>query len=229
MSSLLEPLALFGPNSPIPAILLNHLVAMAATAMPGYATASPEAQGAFRIYVQHAIAAYEPRDALEVMTAVNLVMLRSQAAEAYRIGNHPETAPAIARANRSLGVSMTRLLAQGERQLGVARAQQEKAKAPWQASKARPAEEPAARPGPAASMRPQRPDPMPSEKASTPGNPAASSFAAMLRAGTAAAALGVAADDALGRTLQPAQTPPAQEPAPAAAIAVQPDRRAVAV
>lgn len=212
MSSLLELPALFGPNSAIPAILLNHLVAMAAAAMPGYATATPESQAGFRLYVQHAIAAYEPHDAQEVMLASSLVTLRSQASEAFRIAGHPEVTPQLARANRSLGASMHRSLQQGERLLRTARAQREKTKPAWRAEKPE-----------TASANPRQFDPMPSEKpaARTPAAPPLG-LAATLKSGTAVAALGAAGDMPLRAA------PPGRDTAPAGNAATAARARTVA-
>ena len=117
MSPLPNPIPGFAPDSPIPLVILTHLLASTVAAMPGCAAADPAARTALLAFVQFAIAGYDPRNALEAMLAATAVTLRAQSQEAFRLCGEPGMPEALARRHRAQGTSLGRLLDQTERRL----------------------------------------------------------------------------------------------------------------
>ena len=105
-----DPPRIFAPGSPIPLVILTHLLAATVAALPGYAAAEPALRAELRSFVQHAIAAFDPGDGAEAMLAASIVALRAQSLEAFRLAEEPRCrrplpAATVARAPRSAASS----------------------------------------------------------------------------------------------------------------------------
>ena len=185
MPPILDPLRIFAANGPIPLIVLSHLLQDTLNTLPGYPTASAGDQAAFRTFVQHAIATYNPGDTQEAMMAATIVVIRAQMSEAYRLAGEPGMPVNLAARCRSQGTSLARCLGQAENRLLHARtlrlkeAETPSERSGWcsyDASVPLPGAAPSAegaedlmhrepQPAPAAAESPPRQlDPMPSEK-----------------------------------------------------------------
>jgi hypothetical protein len=103
-----DPLRIFRPGSPIPAVLTDYLMATVLPALPGYIAAAPARQAELRLAAMHLIAAYDPQDALEMMLAANMVATRAQAVECMRFAADPAVEDAAARRHKSLGSALLR-------------------------------------------------------------------------------------------------------------------------
>ena len=117
-----DPPRIFAPGSPIPLVILTHLLAATVAALPGYAAAEPALRAELRSFVQHAIAAFDPGDGAEAMLAASIVALRAQSLEAFRLAEEPAMPQAIACRHRGQGTSLGRLVGQSERRMQQLRA-----------------------------------------------------------------------------------------------------------
>ncbi|HEY1934356.1 MAG TPA: hypothetical protein VGG99_20295 [Acetobacteraceae bacterium] len=103
-----DPLHVFRPGSPIPAVLTDYLMATVLPALPGYVAAAPARQAELRLAAMHLIAAYDPQDTLEMMLAATMVATRAQAVECMRFAADPAVEDAAARRHKSLGSALLR-------------------------------------------------------------------------------------------------------------------------
>ena len=167
-----DPIPLFSGSSPIPLVLLNHLLESLLSGFPGYPGAAPGRQAELRLVAMLMLAAFNPQDAAQAMLAASAVTARVHGTECLRLTADPALKPDVARRYTSLGTSLLRHYDQVERRLERIQVERRKARQPLDAraaptsSRPQPAgpPSPAAAPSanPCAPMSAVRQDPMPS-------------------------------------------------------------------